>query len=61
MRKLVLFLALLVFATATFAASAAESQKQGGSQIKWLASMDQAVEQAKAQNKPILVDFFNPE
>jgi thiol:disulfide interchange protein len=61
MRKLVLFLALLVFSIGVSAASAAESQKQGDSQINWLASMDQAVEQAKAQNKPILVDFFNPE
>jgi hypothetical protein len=61
MRKLVLFLALLVFSTAASVASAAEPQKQGGSQINWLASLDQAVQQAKAQNKPILVDFFNPE
>jgi hypothetical protein len=61
MRKLVLFLALLVFSTAASAASAAEPQKRVNSQIKWLASLDQAVEQAKAQNKPILVDFFNPE
>jgi hypothetical protein len=61
MRKLVLFLALLVFSTAASAVPAAELQKQGSSQIKWLASLDQAVEQAKAQNKPILIDFFNPE
>ena len=61
MRKLVLFSVLLVFSIGASAASAAESQKQGNSQINWLASMDQAVKQAKAQNKPILVDFFNPE
>ncbi|MGO9122725.1 MAG: hypothetical protein ACLQPD_34550 [Desulfomonilaceae bacterium] len=61
MRKLVLFFVLLAFSIGASAASAAELQKQGNSQINWLANMDQAVGQAKAQNKPILVDFFNPE
>jgi hypothetical protein len=61
MRKLVLFLVLLAFSIGASAASATEPQKQGGSKINWLADMDQAVKQAKAQNKPILVDFFNPE
>ena len=61
MRKLVLFLVLLAFSIGASAASAAEPQKQGNSEINWLTSMDQAVKQAKAQNKPILVDFFNPE
>jgi len=61
MRKLVLFFVVLVFSIGASAASAAEPKKQGSSQINWLASIDQAVEQAKAQNKPILIDFFNPE
>ncbi len=61
MRKLVLLCVLLLVLAVASAALAAESQKQSGSQISWLNSMDQAIEQAKAQNKPILVDFFNPE
>lgn len=28
--------------------------------ISWKTSMDEALEQAKAKNKPILLDFFNP-
>jgi len=60
MRKLVLFLVLTVLSISASAALAAEPQKPGDSKINWLTSMDQAVEQAKAQDKPILIDFFNP-
>lgn len=28
--------------------------------IEWLAEMDSALERAKAENKPVLLDFFNP-
>lgn len=28
--------------------------------ITWLTSMDKALAQAKAENKSILLDFFNP-
>jgi thiol:disulfide interchange protein len=59
MRKLVFLLVLAVFSISAFA-WAAESPKQGDSKINWLTSMDQAIEQAKAQRKPILLDFFNP-
>jgi hypothetical protein len=59
MRKLVSFLVLAVFSISV-SASAAEPQKQGDSKISWLTSMDQAIEQAKAQEKPVLMDFFNP-
>ena len=61
MQKSVLYLVVLTVFTVTFPVAAAESQKQSGSQINWLNSIDQAIEQAKAQNKPILIDFFNPE
>ncbi len=28
--------------------------------IAWETSMDRALERAKSENKPILLDFFNP-
>lgn len=28
--------------------------------ISWITDMDKALEQAKAANKPVLLDFFNP-
>jgi hypothetical protein len=59
MRKLVFVLVAAVFSI-TASALAAEPQKPADSGINWLGGMDQAVEQAKAQDKPILVDFFNP-
>lgn len=29
-------------------------------QIGWISSFDEALAQAKAANKPVLLDFFNP-
>ncbi len=29
-------------------------------QISWETSMDRALERAKSENKPIVLDFFNP-
>jgi hypothetical protein len=29
--------------------------------IKWKSGLDEAIRQAKAENKPILLDFFNPQ
>ncbi len=31
-----------------------------GEIIKWTSSMDAALESAKLEKKPILLDFFNP-
>ena len=28
--------------------------------IMWVTDMDSALERAKAENKPVLLDFFNP-
>jgi hypothetical protein len=28
--------------------------------IKWETDMDTAVERARSENKPVLLDFFNP-
>ncbi len=32
-------------------------QEQG---IQWAAGFDEALDQARASNKPVLLDFFNP-
>jgi hypothetical protein len=32
-----------------------------GDNIKWLASLDDGINQANAQDKCILLDFFNPD
>jgi len=61
MRKLVLLLVLTAFFATTFAATAAEPQAPNGSKIEWQTSIDKVISQAKAQNKLILMDFFNPE
>jgi uncharacterized protein YyaL (SSP411 family) len=29
--------------------------------IEWVTSMDEALKRAKAENKYVLLDFFNPE
>jgi uncharacterized protein YyaL (SSP411 family) len=31
-----------------------------GNPIKWETSMDMAITRATSENKPILLDFFNP-
>ncbi len=61
MRKLVFLLVLAVFFVTIVTATAAEPQKSDGPRINWETSMDRAIEQAKAQNKLILMDFFNPQ
>jgi hypothetical protein len=35
----------------------ASNQEQG---IQWAAGFDEALGQARASNKPVLLDFFNP-
>jgi uncharacterized protein YyaL (SSP411 family) len=30
------------------------------SEIQWLTSLDEALAQAKQQDKPVLLDFFSP-
>jgi hypothetical protein len=29
-------------------------------EIRWLASLDEALDQARQQDKPVLLDFFSP-
>lgn len=28
--------------------------------IKWMAKMDEALSNARSENRPVLLDFFNP-
>ena len=60
MKTFLLITALVAFAFTAGIAIAAEAKEGEAAKIEWLTSLDQAVEQAKAQNKPILLDFFNP-
>ena len=60
MNKIRLMVTLVAFSISVTAAMASEPKKTEGSGIQWLTSMDQAVTRAKAENKPILLDFFNP-
>lgn len=60
MNKILLIVTLLAFLISVTAATASEPKKTGGTGIQWLTSMDQAVKRAKAENRPILLDFFNP-
>jgi hypothetical protein len=60
MNKILVMVTLLAFSISLTAATASEPKKTEGAGIQWLTSLDQAIKQAKAENKPILLDFFNP-
>ena len=60
MKTCLLITTFLAFTLTAGIAIAAETKEGEATKIEWLTSLDQAVEQAKAQNKPILLDFFNP-
>ncbi|MBI4962447.1 MAG: hypothetical protein HY913_04155 [Desulfomonile tiedjei] len=39
---------------------AEDGSSEGTGQIKWLNGIDAALSQAKSENKPVFLDFFNP-
>jgi hypothetical protein len=41
-------------------AVASQAQKQEAPGIQWLTDMGTALQRAKSENKPILLEFFNP-
>lgn len=53
---LVFLVAVTVMAQAGVALSS-DKQAQG---IQWAAGFDEALSQARTANKPVLLDFFNP-
>jgi hypothetical protein len=54
------FVALMVFCAAALVAVSSQAQKQEASEIQWLTDMGTALKRAKLENKPIFLDFFNP-
>ena len=60
MKKSSVFVTLLVFCAAALVAVSSQAQKQEASEIQWLTDMRAALKRAKSENKPIFLDFFNP-
>jgi thiol:disulfide interchange protein len=60
MKKSSLLVALVVLCAAALVAVSSQAQKQEASEIQWLTDMGTALQRAKSENKPILLDFFNP-
>ena len=60
MKKSSVLVALLVFCAAALVAVSSQAQKQEASEIQWLTDMRTALKRAKSENKPIFLDFFNP-
>jgi hypothetical protein len=60
MKRSSVLVALVVFCAATLVAIPSQAQKQEASEIQWLTDMGTALQRAKSENKPILLDFFNP-
>ncbi|MGO9571385.1 MAG: hypothetical protein ACLP5H_27990 [Desulfomonilaceae bacterium] len=60
MKKSSVILAVVVFCAAALAAVGSQAQKQGAPEVQWLTDMGTALQRAKSENKPILLDFFNP-
>jgi thiol:disulfide interchange protein len=60
MKRNLLTAILIAFSLSLTVAMASEPMKTQSSEIQWLTSMDQAIKRAQAENKPILLDFFNP-
>ena len=59
-KLLILASSLMVLCGATLVAVSSQEQKEEASGIRWLTDMGTALERAKSDNKPILLDFFNP-
>jgi len=54
-------LAMIVAALAlTMSARVVMSETKMSDQIPWVSSFDEALKRAKQQDKPILLDFYNP-
>ncbi len=60
MKKSSVLVALVVFCAAALVTVSSQAQKQEASEIQWLTDMRTALKRAKSENKPIFLDFFNP-
>ncbi|HMK35779.1 MAG TPA: hypothetical protein VK463_11975 [Desulfomonilaceae bacterium] len=57
MSVLLFSVVLLSYAAEITPARAVEQQGQG---IQWTSNFEKAMAQARGQNRPVLLDFFNP-
>jgi ABC-type glycerol-3-phosphate transport system substrate-binding protein len=60
MKKSSAIAALMVFCAIVLVAVGSQAQKPEATEIHWLTDMGTALQRAKSENKPILLDFFNP-
>ncbi len=59
-KLLILTSSLVILSAATLAAVSSQEQEQKEPGIQWLSDVGSALQKAKSENKPILLDFFNP-
>jgi thiol:disulfide interchange protein len=60
MNRLSVIASLVVLCSVALVAVPSQAQKPETSEIQWLNDMETALQRAKSENKPILLDFFNP-
>ncbi len=60
MKTSLVLVLLAVLCVAAFTAAASQTQKQEAPGVHWLTDLGAGLKQAKSENKPVLVDFFNP-
>lgn len=60
MKRMSVFASLVVLCAAALVAVGSQAQRQEASKIQWLTDMGTALQMAKTEKKPILLDFFNP-
>jgi len=60
MKKSAVIMALVVFFASALAVVGSQAEKQEASEVQWLTDMGTALKRAKSENKPIFLDFFNP-
>ncbi len=60
MKKLLILTALMVLCAAALVTVSSQAQQHEASEIQWFSDMGTALQRAKSENKPILLDFFNP-
>ena len=60
MRIVSVLLAVAALTWHTPVIGAGETSGQSGRGIQWMTNFDEALARGRAENKPVLLDFFNP-
>ncbi|MGB6066035.1 MAG: hypothetical protein WBG50_14640 [Desulfomonilaceae bacterium] len=60
MKKSFVLVVITALCAAAFTAGASQAQKQEAPRVHWLTDLGAGLRQAKLENKPVLLDFFNP-